>query len=161
METSKLSPLDATLRLHFEAGDPASEAKTHERGNVDTINRLFDAVVSGRFDAVLEVLAEDVRVELFAPPEFPFVRQAVGREATRAMISHNFSTLADQQPEILSLTAQGDSLVLVARESGRLRYSGQPYDVHFVYSFQLRQGQLSSILQFATYSSWSNAAAPA
>jgi ketosteroid isomerase-like protein len=157
METSLLLPLDATLLRHFEAGDPNAESKPLERANVATIHQLFDAVVAGRFDALLDVLADDVRVELFAPPEFPFVRQAKGKEATRAMITHNFDTVADQRPEILSLTAQGDTLMLVARESGRIRSTNQPYDVHFVYNFQLQDGKLAHIRQFSTYSSWVNA----
>ncbi|MGV3720997.1 MAG: nuclear transport factor 2 family protein [Actinomycetota bacterium] len=156
METSLLLPLDATFRRHFEAGDPNTEAKPLERANVTTIQQLFDAVVGGRYDALLEVLADDVRVELFAPPEFPLVRQAVGKEATQAMITHNFAELTDQRPEILSLAAQGDTLMLVARESGRIRSTNQPYDVHFVYNFQLQDGKLARIRQFSTYSSWVN-----
>lgn len=160
METSQLLPLDATLLRHFEAGDPNAETKLVERANVATVHQLLDAVVAGNYGALLDVLADDVRVELFAPPEFPFVRQAVGKDATRVMINHNFDTVVDQRPEILSLTAQGDTLVLVARESGRIRCSDQPYDVHFVYNFQLQDGKLAHIRQYSTYSSWVNAAAP-
>jgi ketosteroid isomerase-like protein len=157
MDTSLLQPLDATLLQHFVAGDPDAEAKPREKANVACAGRLFGAIVTDNFEAVIDELAEDVQVDLFSPPEFPFVRQAAGREAARAMILHNFSVLTDQQPEILGVTAQGDTMVLVAREVGRIRHSDLPYAVHFVYQINFVDGKAAKIVQYATPSSWANA----
>lgn len=160
METSRLVPLDATLLRHFEAGDPDAATRVLERANLEAVHRLLGAVVAEDYDALIEELADDAQIELFAPPEFPFVRKATGKEAVRAMITHNFGTVVDQQPEILSVTAQGDTLMMVAKESGRIRYSDQPYDVHFVYNFRIQDGKIAHVRQFASYTSWAHTVEP-
>ena len=75
----------------------------------------------------------DVDLEIHAPPEFSWIRQATGADQVRQAVTHNFGTLRSQQPQLLTLVAQGHVIVLVGRERGEVRASGHPYDVHFVY----------------------------
>ena len=156
METRHLVPLDNTLRRLFEAGDPNSQTKGPESELVDAASRLFAAIVESDYDALEAELADNVIIELFSPPEFPFIRNATGKQDARALIVHNFAALTEQVPEILSLTAQGNNLVLVGRETGKVRDTGHPYEVQFVYCFTYQEGKLSQACQYVSYPAWRN-----
>jgi ketosteroid isomerase-like protein len=160
METRHLVPLDNTLLRLFEAGAPNSHEKARERALVDSASRLFAAVVSSDYDALEAEMADGVIIELFSPPEFPFIRNATGKQEARTLIAHNFSTLTEQVPEILSLTAQGNHLVLVGREAGKVRATDQPYEVQFVYCFTYQEDKLAQICQYVSYPAWRNPPRP-
>lgn len=154
MDTQHLMPLDSTLGSLFAAGDPRPEGKEQERANVACLERIFGALATGDFDAFAAELADDVEMKFFSPPELPFRRSAWGKAEARALTEHNFGVLTEQLPQLLSLTAQGDSLVVVGRESGKVKETGQPYDVHFVYHFRFRGGKLLQALQYTTLTDW-------
>jgi ketosteroid isomerase-like protein len=156
METRLLDPLNATLCRLFESGDPEAHTKTKERELVDAASRMFAAVVAGDYDALEAEFTDGVVIELFSPPEFPFIRNATGKQEARALIAHNFAAVTDQVPEILSVTAQGHNLVLVGREVGRVQGTGEPYEVQFVYCFTYQEGKLAQICQYVSYPAWRN-----
>ena len=43
--------------------------------------------------------------------------------------------------------AQGDVVVVVARERGRFRETGRPYETHWVQIFTFRDGRLARFVQ--------------
>jgi ketosteroid isomerase-like protein len=53
----------------------------------------------------------------------------------------------DQRPEIRSVTAQGDTVVVIAHERGRVRETGSPYALHWVQLFQFRDGRIARVLE--------------
>lgn len=154
MDAHLLEPLGEILRHHFEAGDPDSPNKIQEQTHVDALSRLFAAIVSADYDAYAAELAEDVQLELLVPPEFPFVRRAASRQEAVALATHNFGALVDQVPEIVSLTAQGDTVVMEGHESGRVRHSGQRYHIRFVYHFTLRDGKVARARLYSSHADW-------
>lgn len=154
MDTQHLLPLDTTLGSLFEAGDCRTEGKELERQHVACLGRVFGAIAAGDFDAFADELADDVEMKFFSPPELPFRRTAWGKAEARTLTEHNFSVLTDQVPELQSLTAQGDSMVVVGRETGKVKASGIPYDVHFVYHFRFQNGKLLQVLQYTTLTDW-------
>ena len=92
------------------------------------VRRLFedwDAATSTRLSAASPTTSKSI----YAPVVFSWVRRAKGRQALRAAVEHNFGTLAEQQPEVLKLVAQGHCIVLIGRPRGRVRESGLPYDI--------------------------------
>src|SRR5689334_22372400 len=109
--------------------------------NLRSIQRLIDAIGRGDLEAAIANAHADVRFEIYGPPAFPWVRQATGIEELRNAIRHNFASLDEQHPGITSLTAQGDTIVLIGRESGRVKATGTPYRMQFVQRFLFRDGQ--------------------
>ncbi len=154
MDTQQLMPIEATLAGLFADGDTLVDTREHERPHVSCLTRAFAALVAGDFEGFSQELTDDVDVQLFQPPDLPSRRTASGREEARELVKHNFGALTDQQPELLSLTAQGDSVMLVGREAGKVRESGQPYNVHFVYHFRFQEGKIRQILQYTTLTDW-------
>ena len=151
MDTSRVMPVTTVLRGLFEAGDPAAAAKRCEQENLQILTRLMDCVVRGDNSPLEAVLTPDAEIAIHAPAEFPWIRQARGPAEIGAMIGHNFAALADQVPEIHSVVAQGDSIVLTGREGGRIRDTGQPYDVYFAQQYRFREGKITEIRQVVSY----------
>ena len=70
---------------------------------------------------------------------------AVGAEAIRAALAHNFDSLVEQQPEISNVLSQPDLVVLIGHERGLIRATGEPYDVQFVQRYTFRGGKLAAV----------------
>jgi hypothetical protein len=55
--------------------------------------------------------------------------------------------IENQEPEIRSVVAQGDVVVIVAHERGRFRDSRRPYALHWVQMFMFRDGRVARFRQ--------------
>lgn len=132
------------LEPAFAAGDPGSEAKVQERANVERIGQMVHAIARGRFDEFRQHLAYDVVYEVTAPARVPWVRHALGAEDVTAAVASNFRALREQRTEPLSLVSQGDTVMVMARESGVLADTGEPYEVLLAQQFTFRDGRLAA-----------------
>ncbi len=122
----------------FEEGDPLVGHKERERNNVRIVQRMYEAIARGDFDAALNEMTEDIEMEILGPPGAPMVCACRGRSAVRDALIHNFSLVDDQRPEILTVTAQGDTVVIVAQETGLFKPTGKRYNLHLVQIFTFR-----------------------
>jgi len=130
------------LRSAYETGDENAAAKTIEAANVELVQKLYRTVTAGDFEGFLASLAEDVEFENIGPSVIPFSGRWRGRSEVGAATKRNFAVVEDQCPEVLTLVAQGDTVIIVAREQGRIRSTGRKYDMHWVQMFTLRNGQV-------------------
>ena len=119
--------------------------------NLRSIHSLIDAIGRGDLDAAISNAHPDVRFEMYGPLEFPWIRQATGVAELRTALQQNFDSLAEQHPEITSLTAQGNTIVLIGREHGRVKATGAPYRMQFVQRFLFRDGRLASVTVIAAH----------
>ncbi len=119
--------------------------------NLRSIHSLIDAIGRGDLDAAISNAHPDVRFEMYGPLEFPWIRQATGVSELRTALQQNFDSLAEQHPEITSLTAQGNTIVLIGREHGRVKATGAPYRMQFVQRFLFRDGRLASVTVIAAH----------
>ena len=142
MRQVTLAEAPEELRTAFAEGDPASAGKEREGTNVELLGRLIAAIAAGRFDELRGILAPDVTFEIAAPPRFPWVRRAAGVDETIAAIAANFGTVRDQRPEPLGLVAQGDDVMVMARETGRWAETGEAYEVLLAQHYSFRDGRL-------------------
>ena len=122
----------------------------HEKGagsasHVRSVGAQLDAIAHGDLSAVLERAHPDVQLEIFAPPEFPWIRRASGIEELRHAIAHNFGAVTEQAPEIANVLTESDTVVLIGRERGVIRATGQRYDVQFVQRYTFAGEQLASV----------------
>ena len=133
------------LPAAFRAGDPAAEAKTAEAANVDRVQGLFRAILRGDQQAFLDGLAEDVELEILSPPGFPFAGHWTGRPQVAAAVATNFGRIENQRPTLRTVTAQGDTVISVGQERGRVKGAAADYHVHWVQVFTLRDGKVARI----------------
>lgn len=118
--------LDAVDRA-FRDGDPEHAAKWAERDNVRLLQEQYRAIGQGDMAAFAGLLAEDVEFEVLGPAEVPFRGRWQGRQAVAEAVWRNFAMLEDQRLEVCSVGAQGDTVVVVLRERGRVRATGRDY----------------------------------
>ena len=121
------------------------QAAPGDARHIDDVSAQIEAVERGDYSLALNNAWDDVALDIFAPPEFHWIFRARGiRDVTNA-IQHNFEAIEEQRPEILSVITQADVVVLFGREQGRIRSTGQPYDVEFVHRFTFREGRLAAV----------------
>ena len=145
-DTRDFTPL--TTELHKRAEDsPAPVAS-----NLHCVQKQFDAIAAGELASVVAQADENVTLEIFVPPEFPFIRHASGAEAFREAVRKNFDAVTNQRPEIRDLFAEGNRVVLFGRETGTIRATGANYDMEFVERFTFRGDRLIAVQIIAAHS---------
>jgi ketosteroid isomerase-like protein len=135
MTQVSLAEIPQALESAFVAGDEAAEAKAQEGANVARIGRMVHAIAEGRFDELREQLAPDVTYEMAVPPSVPWRRTATGADEVAAAIAQNFAAVREQRTQPLALVSQGDTVMMMARESGRFVGDGEPYEVLLAQQF--------------------------
>ena len=146
----------------FHAGDPDVGNKPAESGNVRLLQDLYRTVISGDFEGGFAAgLADDVVLEIHGPPGLPLAGTWQGPQAVAEATRRNFSLLAEQQPEITSVVAQGDTVIVLGRERGRFVATGRPYEVAFVHEFTFRGGKVARIRELFDTAALLAAAQPA
>ena len=140
-------PTGATQRSRDDAVGQgrAPDVNTGARENLRSVADQIEAIGRGDLEAALANAVPDVELETFAPPEFKWVSYARGVDALRAALAQNFGSLQNQSRAILNVFAQGDTLVLMGRETGRIRGTGEPYDIEFVEKFLFDAGRLTAL----------------
>lgn len=131
--------------LATELADPANAgpATDEERANAETLQHMLAAIADGRFGELRAYFTPEVTLEIAAPAHLPWVRRAEGADAVAEAVAHNFSTVREQMPHPLALVARGDTVMIMARETGRLADSGEAYDVLLAQQFTFRDGRLA------------------
>jgi uncharacterized protein len=135
------------LHLAFGEDDDNAALKLVESINVGRVQEQYRAIARGDFAAFLDTLADDVEMEFVGPSHVPFAGRWRGRDQAGEAVRNNFAQVEDQQPEIQSVVAQGDIVVVVAFERGRFRQTGRQYQLHWVQIFTFRDGKVARFRQ--------------
>ncbi len=127
-------------RLHeaFLDGDAAAAMKPDEAGNVARLQEQYRALARGDIGAALALMAEEVEMELTTPADLPIAGAWRGRDEVWAATLRNFGSLADQSADLLTVVAQGDTVMLLAEERGRVRATGVVYHVRWAQLYTFR-----------------------
>jgi ketosteroid isomerase-like protein len=137
------------LENAFHEGDPRATEKTAEKDNVKSLQEQYRALVRGDVAAFAATLADDVELDILGGPDLPFAGRWKGRDEVIKAVVLNFSLLEDQQPEVESVVAQGDTVVVFARERGRFKATGREYDIRWAQWFTFRDGLLFRMRELA------------
>lgn len=126
----------------FRDGDAEVDGKHAEACNVDLLREQYQALSSGDLDAAVDMFHEEVELEITGPPTIPFLGRWRGRPAVKEAMLRNFAMLDAQAPEVHSVVAQGDLVVVIGHEQGRIRATDSPYSVHWVHIVTFRDGKI-------------------
>jgi uncharacterized protein len=141
-----------TRRLEEALALPSrSLAGSDHQANIRSLHGQIEAIARGDIDAFLTHAHDDATLDIFAPPELPWIRHAQGAAELRRALEQNFGSVEEQSPELTNVIADGDTVVLFGRERGRIRSTGQRYDVEFVERFTFRNDRLAAIRIIAAY----------
>ncbi len=140
MDPETTSDFVGRLTTAFHDGDSQAAHKQLERYNVERLMQFYAAVARHDFSAAAAFLADNVSLEILGA--IPFAGEWNGRDQVSAAIQANFALVDEQQPEIQSVTAQGDTVVVVARELGLYKPTARRYDVHWVQIITFAGGKI-------------------
>jgi ketosteroid isomerase-like protein len=140
-------------RLHeaFLDGDVAAGGKAVETANVQRLQEQYRAIARGDFAPVIANMAEDIEMDLHGPAEVGINGCWRGLTEVVAAMQRNFATLAEQQAELLSVVAQGDTVTLFVEERGKLRATGISYHLRWVQLFTFRDGKVHRVRGLAAH----------
>lgn len=130
------------LQAAFAEGDPQVSEKRAESDNMRLLLDQYQAIGAGDFAKALSYLAEDVEMEIDCPSCFAFAGKWKGRGPVAEAIGRNFSMVTEMKPEIESVIAQGDTVVVVGREVGKYLPADKWYEVRWVHLHTFRNGQV-------------------
>jgi ketosteroid isomerase-like protein len=126
MDRKDFSRVTDRIRTAANQQRPATDLHKDEQHHLRAVEKQIAAIARGDLEAALSHAAPNVELEIFAPPEFKWIAHARGVDQLRAALAHNIGSVVDQSPEILNVVAQGDTVVLMGRETGRIRATGEP-----------------------------------
>lgn len=149
MNSDGIAQFTSTLRGAFRSDDPLLTSRMLERENMAALEQVYQCLATSNYDAIAGFLTEDVELEIIGPAVVPFIGKWTGTANVLQAIRRNFSFVQNQRPEIINLTAQGNSIVVVAREQGEAVQTGKSYDIHWVQIFTFRHGKLCRIHEVA------------
>ena len=141
MEHKDFSGVTRRIREVVDRTKPDNNELRH----LISVESQIAAIARGDLDAALANAAPDVQLDIFAPREFQWIAHARGVADFRHALAVNFGSLVEQSPQILDVVADGDTVVLMGRETGRIRATGERYDVEFVERFTFDDGRLVSV----------------
>ncbi|HJS75027.1 MAG TPA: nuclear transport factor 2 family protein [Vicinamibacteria bacterium] len=141
-----------TFEGAFAQGDPEAGSKSLEMRNVAAVKSLVEAVARDDYESFAGVVSDSVTLKILAPPDVPFIRSAEGAAAFLDAVKKNFAMLEDQNPVLLSIVAQGETVVCIVREQGRYAEDGRRYDMHAMQEFLFRGGKLERIFEICARS---------
>ena len=147
MDAADFTFTSRPLMEHFEAGDPHCATKHVERSHVALVDDVYAAIGNGDEETLLALLAPDatLTIEGFLDMEGRWE----GAANVLAAVRQNFSRVEGQQVGIEQVCAQGDQLVVLFRETGRRRPTGEQYDAHVVVWYRFAGAMISSICEIA------------
>lgn len=137
------------LQAGFIAGDEFANLKVVERKNIDSVSRLYSALEERAFERAVEVMTEDIDYEILGQGTSMMVQKCIGRDAVMETLVRNFGYVTEQNPKIISVVAQGDSVVVVGAETGRFIETGKLYKGDWVHIFTFRNQLVSRFRQIA------------
>ena len=140
-----MNPFIDSMTDHFRAEDPALVAKAYESEKFRCLHEHYQALLNGDIGRFISYLCDDVEFEIVGPSFVPFLGKWRGKTEVVEAILRNLSMIEQQNPQISSIVAQGDQIVIVARETGRIRSNGIAYDIHWTQLFTFRDGKVARV----------------
>lgn len=134
----------------YQCNSTDATARAREEANVRVVHAVYEALGRADLPGFAARLADDVVLEILGPPHSAIAGRWQGRDEVLQAVIRNFAQFADQYPELEHVVARGDSILVVAEETGRYLPTGEPYDVWWLQAFVVRDGQITRVRQAAS-----------
>jgi ketosteroid isomerase-like protein len=120
----------------------------NERDNIETIEALYAAFGRQDVDAVLALLADDVRWKHPRPRDIPWGGSRSGRDAVAGFFQAVGSHLEVERFVPQQWVVGDDRVIVLGTETMTTRQTGHTYDVDWVHAFQLRDGKVVAFEEY-------------
>jgi ketosteroid isomerase-like protein len=145
MSENRFNDYINSIERLFQSGDSKAIEKLEEAANVRLLQNLIRAIGLDDLVTVSELLAENVRLEILGPAEIPFIRNAKGQEQMLEVIKQNFGAVQEQILNLNAVIAQGDTVVVMMDEEGKVQATGERYKIKGLQRFVMRDGKVELV----------------
>ncbi len=114
-----------------------------EKKNTEVVQNLFAAFGRGDIPGLLALVADDVVWFIPGPAEVPHAGERRGHEGVLQFFQTLGGAVEFEQFEVRELVAQGDKVVALGFERGRVRASGRTFDNPWALVFTVRDGRVA------------------
>ena len=115
-----------------------------ENDNLKTVEEIFGAFGRGDVAGVLALLADDVRWTVSGPAEVPHFGERRGHEQVREFFVSLGTNVEFERFETDEFVCQGEKVVVLGGERGRVRRTGRSFDNDWAMVFTLTGGKVSN-----------------
>jgi ketosteroid isomerase-like protein len=150
MPNSADEPLSLPDQVHrcFFQDDPEADSKPREEANVRLVREMYESILRGDFNAIVERFTDDVEWEVIGPAELPFCGSVRGRREAASTLRRNFSGYQHLRATVRDVVAQGNLVVVMCRETVRLEPLEEPIEIEWVQVFTIVNEQVARFRQF-------------
>src|SRR5687767_7372998 len=130
------------LQSAFFEGDENVVEKSEEAENVRRVEEVFRIIARKDFDSLKSILADNITLEIIGSSSTPWAGVTQGLQKVIEQLRNNFAQIEEQQEEIQTVVAQGDTVIVVGKEKGRFRPTGRKYELHWMHQYTFKQGKI-------------------
>jgi ketosteroid isomerase-like protein len=120
------------------------------RENMELVATSWDLWLRRDFDGWLDTIDADIEWDISAYPLPDWPDRGKGREEWLRHLSAYLAAWIDHTQEVLELIDAGDDVVVVVRETARMRDSGATLDRNINFVFTVRDGRAVRFRVFLT-----------
>ncbi|MBT9555599.1 MAG: nuclear transport factor 2 family protein [Myxococcales bacterium] len=114
---------------------------------LELVQRFLAALAVDDMAAIREIMDPGVFVSIHSGFDMPWILRARGIADVIALIRHNYGTVENQTPQILTVSETEDCVYFVLREQGRRKDTGADYDATGMQQYLCAGGRIVSVLQ--------------
>ena len=117
-------------------------------GNLDIIQRGYDAFGRGDINGLLELLDDQVQWVTPGPPELATSGKRTGRQEVAGFFEAVNQLFDIRRFEPREFITHGDRVVVLGSETAAARSTGKVIDLDWVHVFTLRSGKVVALQEF-------------
>ena len=119
-----------------------------EQDNMRIIQQAYGAFGRGDLPGLLALLTEDIEWQHPEIENVPWAISVRGKDGVSGFFAAIGKAADIDKFEPLHFIAQGDRVIVLGRESVRVRSTKRPYSTEWAHSFTLRDGKISAFREY-------------
>jgi ketosteroid isomerase-like protein len=119
-----------------------------EEQNRRIVEGLFEAFGRGDVPSLLGLLSEDIDWRIQGPASVPYFGQHNGHEGVSDFLTKLGTSVEMERFEPREFITDGDKVVVLGGERGRVRATGRLFDNDWAMVFTLREGKITSFRSY-------------
>jgi uncharacterized protein len=119
-----------------------------EKDNLRIVQQAYEAFGRGDLPAMLALLTEDVEWQHPEIENVPWAVSVRGKDAVSGFFAAIAKSVDIEKFEPLQFIAEGDRVVVLGRESVRVKSTKRAYSTEWAHSFTLRDGKISAFREY-------------
>jgi uncharacterized protein len=120
-----------------------------ERDNVELVKRIYFTFAQGKVEEMLQMFSEDLDFQHPMPQSiWPWAGHRKGRQGLAEFVKGVNEIIEFEQFEPREFIAQGECVVVLSFERGRVKTTGVAFDNPYVHVFKIKNGKAVQMLIF-------------